>query len=172
MTAVHNQVNNTLKQIHHKQSTIHLEKAIHFNVDDWVLVHRRNLKVKAGNNHSRTNKWIGPHKVTKAVGSHAYQLEVLEGTRWYNVVHTTLLKPFRRRDEPQDMDNDDSNFYEVESIIDSRRNRGVVNYRVRWVGYTQFKDTREMLDMLNNCPLKLQEFLERFPNKPHDLRNV
>jgi len=107
MTTVNNQVHDTFKPINHKRSTIHLEKARHFNVDDWVLVDRRNLQVKAGNNPSLTNNWIGPYKVTKAIGSHAYQLEVPEGTRWPNVVHITLLKPFRRRDEPRDMDKDE-----------------------------------------------------------------
>jgi len=45
-----------------------------------------------------------------------------------------LLKPFRRRDEPLDMEEDEEDVYEVESIIDSRKNRGVVKYWVRWVG--------------------------------------
>jgi len=131
ITTVHNQVHDTLKQINNKRSTIHLEKARRFAVNDWVLVDRRNLQIRAGNNRSLTNKWIGPYKVLKAIGSHAYQLEVPEGTRWHNVVHTTLLKPFHRRDEDQDMDEDDPDVYEVESIVNSRKIRGVVKYRVR-----------------------------------------
>ena len=59
--------------------------------------------------------------VIKAIGSHAYRLEVPEGTRWHNVVHTTLLKPFRRRDETQDMDEDEEEIWEVEEIVNSRR---------------------------------------------------
>ena len=172
MTTVHNQVHDTLKQINIKRSAIHIEKARQFNVNDWVLVDRRNLQIKAGNNRSLTNKWIGPYKVTKAIGTHAYQLEVPQGTRWHNVVHTTLLKPFRRRDEPQDMEEDEEDVYEVESIIDSRKNRGVVKYRVRWVGYTQFEDTWETFDKLENCPLRVQEFREKHPNKPRDEREV
>jgi len=70
------------------------------------------------------------------------------------------------------MDEDEPDVYEVESIFDSRRNRAVVKYRVRWVGYTEFEDTWETLDMLDNCALKLQEFRERFPNKPHNPRSV
>ena len=81
MTKVYNQVHDTLKQINHKRRAIHLEKASHFNVNLWVLVDRRNLQIKVGNNRSLTNKWIGSYKVTKAIGTHAYQLEVLEGTR-------------------------------------------------------------------------------------------
>ena len=104
MTTVHNHIHDVLKKMNHRRSTLHIEKARQFNVDDWVLVDRRNLQVKAGNNKSLTYKWLGPYRVVKTIGSHAYRLEVPEGTRWHNVVHTTLLKPFRRGDEPQDMD--------------------------------------------------------------------
>jgi len=132
MTTVHNQVHNTLKQIHIKQSAIHIEKARHFDVNDWVLVDRRNFQIKVGNNYFFTNKWIGPYKVTKAIGTHAYQLELPQGTRWYNVVYTiTLLKPFCRRDESQDMEEYEEDIYQVKSIINFRRNWGVVKYRVR-----------------------------------------
>ena len=54
------------------------------------------------------------------MGSDAYGLEVPEGTRWHNIVHTTLLKPFRRRDEAQDMDEDEEEVWEVEEIYNSR----------------------------------------------------
>ena len=87
-------MHDSLKHINEKRSTIHIEKVRQFNIDDQVLVDRCNLPVKAGNNKSLTRKWLGPCKVIKAIGSHAYRLEVLEGTHWHNVVHTTLLKPF------------------------------------------------------------------------------
>ena len=107
MTIVHNHIHDILKRIYHKRSTLHVEKIRHFNIDDWVLVDRRNLQVKAGNNKWLTCKWLGPYKVIKAIGSHAYSLDVPESTRWRNVVYTTLLKPFKRRDEPQNMDEDE-----------------------------------------------------------------
>ena len=118
----------------------------------------RNLQVRAGNNRFLTNKWIGPYKVLEAIGSHAYRLEVPEGTQWHNVVHTILLKPFHRRDEDQDIDEDDPDVYEVESIVNSQKIRGVVKYRVHWVGYTEFEDTWETWDKLDNCLQKLREF--------------
>ena len=73
--------------------------------------------MNAGNNKLLTLKWLGPYKVIKAIGSHAYRLEVPVGTRWHNVVHTTLLKPLRRRDEPQDMSEDEEEMWEVEEIV-------------------------------------------------------
>ena len=126
LTAVHNHIHNVLKQINYKRSNLHIEKARHFNIDEWVLVDRRNLQVKTGNNKSLTQKWLGPYKVIKGIGSHAYRLEVPVGTRWYNVVHTILFQPFRRRDEPQDMDEDEEEIWEVEEIVNSRRVKGVV----------------------------------------------
>ena len=84
--------------------------------------------MKAGNNESLTCKWLGPYQVIKAIGSQAYRLEVPEGTGCHNVVHTTLLKPFRRRDEPQDMSEDEEEIWEVEEIVNSRRVKGVVQY--------------------------------------------
>ena len=124
MTTVHNQVHDTLKQINIKRSAIVIEKASQFNVNDWVLVDHRNFQIKAGNNRSLPNKWIGPYKVTKAIGTHAYQLEVPQSIRWHNVVHTTILKAFRRRDEPHDMEEDEEDVYKVKSIIDCRKTEG------------------------------------------------
>ena len=124
--AVHNKIHDTRKRINEKRSTIHIEKGRRVNIDDWVLVDRRNLQVKAGNNKSLTRKFLGPFAVIKAIGSHAYRLEVPEGTRWHNVVHTTLLKPFRRRYKPQDIDKDVAEVLEVEEIVNSRKLKGVV----------------------------------------------
>ena len=63
MTTVHNQIYDTLNRINEKRSSIHIEKARQFNIDDWVLVHRRKQQVKAGNNKSLTRKWLSPYKV-------------------------------------------------------------------------------------------------------------
>jgi hypothetical protein len=77
------------------------------------------------------NKWIGPYKFIETIGSHTYKLEVPEGTQWHNVVHTTLLKPFRTRDDPQDMDKDEDNeISEVKKILNSKKYAGVVKYRI------------------------------------------
>ena len=52
LTTVHYQIHDSLKRINEKRSTIHIEKATQFNIDHLVLVDRRNLQVKAGNNKS------------------------------------------------------------------------------------------------------------------------
>ena len=110
--------------------------------------------------------------IIKAISSYAYRLEVREGTRWHNVVHTTLLKPFRRRDEPQHMDEDEEQIWEVKEIVNSRKVKGVVQYRVQWTGCRELEDTWETFDHLDNCAEKLQEFRQNFLRKPRDERDV
>ena len=78
LTTVHLHIHNVLKQINHKQSTLHIGKARQYSIDDWVLVDRHNLQVKARKNKSQKRKWFRSYKVLKAIGSHDYQLEVPE----------------------------------------------------------------------------------------------
>ena len=99
-------------------------------------------------------------------------MEVPEVTRWHNVVHTTLLIPFRRRNEPQDINEDEAEVWEVEEIVNSRTLKEVVQYPVRWAGCTEFEDTWETIDHLDNCPDKLKEFRQKFLRKPRDAREV
>ena len=54
------------------------------------------------------------------------------------------------------MDEDEAEVWEVEEIVNSRTVQGVVPYRVRWAGCTEFEDTCETIDHLNNCPDKLK----------------
>ena len=172
MTTVHNQIHDTLKRINEKRSTIHIEKARQFNIDDWVLVDRRKLQVKAGNNKSLTRKWIVPYQVIKAMGSHAYRLKVPEETRWHNVVHSKQLTPFRRRDEPQDMDADEAEVSEVERIENSRICKGVVQSRFRWAGCAGFEDTWEPINHLYKCADKLKEFRQKFHRNTREEKEV
>ena len=81
MTTVYNDIHNVLKRINYKPRIFHVEKARYYNIDDWVLLARQNLPVNARNNNSLTCKQLGPYKVTQEIGSHAYQLEIPEGTQ-------------------------------------------------------------------------------------------
>ena len=169
---MHNHIHNVLKRRNYKRNTLLAEKALHFNIDDWVLVDRRNRQVKARNNTSQTRKWLGPYKVVNAIGSQPYRLEFPESMRWHNVVHATLLKQFRRRVQSQCMDEDVKKIWEGEEIVNSRRVKGVVQYRVRWTGCTELEDTWYTFEHSDNCPKKLQEFQQKFPRKPRDKRDV
>jgi len=135
MTAVHNDIHNTLKHINDKRSRLSLDKALLYNPGDKVLVDRRNLTIKSGNNRTLTSKYIGPFTVKLKLGSHAYEVETPNRIRLHKVIHTSLLKLFQERPEGQidiDEDKTDKLFFVVEKIINSRRVRGQVQYRVCW----------------------------------------
>ena len=70
------------------------------------------------------------------------------------------------------MEVDDKEIWEVEEIVNSRRVKGVVQYRMRQSGCTELEDTWEKFDNLDNCSEKLTEFRAKFPRKPRDERDV
>ena len=88
------------------------------------------------------------------------------------MVHTTLLKPFRDLAEPQELHEDEQVNYEVDQIVDSRKVRGKVQCRVRWVGYFEMEDTSEVFEAWDNCADKSRQYREAFPRKPRDERDV
>ena len=82
------------------------------------------------------------------------------------------LKPFRQRNKPQDIDEDEEEMWEVEEIVNTRRVKGVLPYQVRWTGCTKLEDIWETFEHLDNLSEKLQEFWRKFLRKPQDERDV
>ena len=66
------------------------------------------------------------------------------------------------------MDENEAEVWEVEEIVNSRTVKGVVQYRVRWAGCTEFEDIWETIDHQNNCPDKLKELRQEFRRKVRD----
>ena len=89
------------------------------------------------------SKWIGPYKVIRKVGTHAYELDIPKGTRLRKVIHTTLLKLFKERAEPQTMEvqEDEDMEFDVEEILNSVRRNGKVLYQIRCEEYGADNDT-------------------------------
>ena len=68
------------------------------------------------------------------------------------------------------MDEDEAEIWEVEEIVNSRTMKGVMQYRVHWVGCTGFEDTWETIGHLDNGPDKVKKFRQKFLRKPRDER--
>lgn len=130
ITAVHNDIHNTLKHINKKRSGIYLDKARTYQPGNNVRVDRRTLTIESENNRTLTLKFVGPFTVRRKVGSQAYDVETPDKMRLHKVIHTSLLKPFRVREgEDIDVDDDDEEMYfVVESIVNSCQVRGNVEY--------------------------------------------
>ena len=56
--------------------------------------------------------------------------------------------------------------YEVEKVIDSRKAKGGVRYKVKWKGYGPHEMTWEPLTNLTNARETVEEFHMKFPHKP------
>jgi len=97
MTAIHNDIYNTLKHINDKRSGLSLDQVQSYNPGDKVLVDRYNLTIKSGNNRTLTSEYIGPFTDKQKVKSHAYEVETPDWIRLHKVIHTSLLKPFREQ---------------------------------------------------------------------------
>ena len=79
------------------------------------------------------------------ISQYAYKLDVPANYHLHNIIYTFLLKPFRTRSQLQNECNLEFNEedikFDVQAIIDSRKYRNKVEYRVRWDGYQEQDDT-------------------------------
>ena len=100
----------------------------------------------------------------------------------HNVIHTTLLKPFKTRKDPQveddQQDHDDEDIiYGVDHIVNSRSRRiqgqKRVEYRIRWEGYQEQDDTWQLFEDLGQGVYPaLIEFHQKNPHAAKDQRVV
>lgn len=158
LSKVHAEIAGTLRSINKSrmQHSINKDKARTFAIGDLVLVDRRNLTIKAGNNRSLTNKYIGPFKVLGRKGRHAYKLDIPKRMRVHYVVHVSLLKPFKNRITMQENEsvNDGEDFYTVEKIVDSKRFHSGIKYLVQWEGYGADENMWEPFEHLQSDSIK------------------
>ena len=178
MENVHREIHQLLRQEKKaRASKAPPGKAREFEIGEQVLVDRRNLTIREGTR-KLSDKYIGPFTVAAKVGSSAYRLELPKRIRMHNVIHVSLLKPYKSRpglewrlediaEEGKDLE------YDVEGIIDSRKRRSGVVYRTRWLDCTEEEDTWEPWDNLKGSEeteALLRKFHEEHPNKPRDPR--
>ena len=117
-----------------------------FQRGELVLLSAKNLKQKRSNK-KLSDKAIGPFRVRKRIGTQAYHLWLPPAYRIHPVFHVSLLEPYQRR--PGDVSvpeypvpdlEDDDEIGEVEEILKKRKEKGVLKYLVRWVGYSKEYD--------------------------------
>ncbi len=88
--------------------------------------------------------------------------------------HVSLLEryianplPGRTIPPPPPVEIDGEEEFEVEAIVDSRKFRKQLQYRVQWKGYAGVDEyTWESPEDVNHCPDLVAAFHERYPKKP------
>jgi hypothetical protein len=121
------------------------------------------------------DKRFGPFKVIEKVGKSAYKLQIPKRWRSIHPVHNeTLLTPYHKPQFPSQPRNTNPPpevvgkelEYEVDEILDSRKIRGTIKYKVSWKGYGPHEISWEPVAHLMNAKEKVEEFHKKFPSKP------
>jgi hypothetical protein len=118
--------------------------------------------------------YLGPYKVEKCVGTHAYRLKLPAAmSRLHPVFHVVKLLPAPRDPipgrrptavpEPELIDGEEH--YEVEEILDSRLFWNKLQYLVAWKGYGYEENTWANAEDVNAEEL-IQEFYHANPGAP------
>ena len=135
----------------------------------WLL--RRNIKTTRPSDKLDVKR-LGPYKIVEAVNTRAFRLELpSDMTRTHPVFHVSLLEPYhgntipgRAAPPPPPIEVEGELEYEVESIVDSRRFRRQLQYRVVWKGYPEAN--WEPAVHVAHCAELVSSFHSKYPDKP------
>ncbi|KAF8748123.1 hypothetical protein RHS01_11031 [Rhizoctonia solani] len=95
-----------------------------YSVGKKVWLDGKNVELRTNSN-KLDPKRLGPFEITKKISSHAYRLNLPETLKIHDVHFLT--------DPPETIEGEEE--YEVEQIIDSKRQQGKWFYLIKWKGY-------------------------------------
>ena len=135
-----------------------------FKVGQKVWLEATNLKLPYPST-KIAPKRLGPFKITKKIGTRAYQLEIPNRWKIHNVFHAALLTPFKEtdahgpafEDPPPDIINEEEE-YEVEKILAHRKQGRGYRYLIHWKGYPNSSDSWEPTANLERASKILQKY--------------
>ncbi|QRV73677.1 Retrotransposable element Tf2 protein [Ceratobasidium sp. AG-Ba] len=138
-------------------------------VGDKVWLDTRNIKTERPVAKLSARK-IGPYKVLKREGTHAFKLELPHTLSVDPVFHTSLVSlkkddPFGHGppQPPAEVTPDGEEEYKVEKILDSQKQQNQVQYLVHWKGYDPKSNTWEPLKHLDTAMGAVQKFHKENP---------
>ena len=119
-------------------------------------------------------------RVIRHIGRDSYKLELPEGmSQFHPVFHTSLLSPDPNNPLPGQVSAPPAPIqvpnttgesthkeWEVEEVLDSRWHYRHLEYQVKWTGYPLEPRKWYRALLLTNAPDSVQEFHNRYPDKP------
>ncbi|QRW16712.1 Retrotransposable element Tf2 protein [Rhizoctonia solani] len=134
-----------------------------YSVGEKVWLDGKNVELRTNSN-KLDPKQLGPFKIVEKISSHAYRLELPETLKIHDVFYVGLLskthkspsQPFPDQPPPETIEGEEE--YEVEQIIDSKRQRGKWFYLIKWKGYGPEDNSWEPEELLEHS----QEEIKRF----------
>ena len=157
-----------------KYTDKHRGETPEYRVGDKVLLDGRNLTLLVPTR-KFAKRNLGPYKIVKKHGKLNYELALPRNIRIHPVIYAGLLIPYKTKDYPGRMVGinpdpeiiNDEPEYEVEEILDIRKEGNKYQYHVKWEGYSEDEATWEPLDKgLANASEYIKEWHEANPDKP------
>jgi len=118
---------------------------------------------------------FGPYEVLEKIGEKAYKLKFPSSMRIHNVFNVDLLEPKKpdlfNRDPvalPPIITPEGEEEYEVEEILDTKLNRGRIQYLVKWKGYDASENKWIKRAEAENIQTLINEFHEKNPTAIKD----
>ncbi|KAF8713103.1 hypothetical protein RHS03_00686, partial [Rhizoctonia solani] len=144
-----------------------------YSVGEKVWLDGKNVELRTNSN-KLDPKQLGPFEVVEKVSSHAYCLKLPETLKIHDVFYVGLLskahkspsQPFPERPPPETIEGEEE--YEVEQIIDSKRQRGKWFYLIKWKGYGPEDNSWEPEELLEHSQEEIQRFNKSQLKKARD----
>jgi hypothetical protein len=167
----HRVLRENLLQAKEKQTKYAGGKEITFEVGDRVWLSTRHFRTTRPSK-KLDYKRAGPYTVSKTINKNAYKLDLPKTMRNHNVFHVSLLDRYtpptigQPPSEPHPVIVDDSEEWEVDRILDSKRRYRKLHYLVQWAGYSHVHTSWEPAANLENTWELVEEFHQKHPGKP------
>ncbi|KAF8751199.1 hypothetical protein RHS01_08647 [Rhizoctonia solani] len=134
-----------------------------YSVGEKVWLDGKNVELRTNSN-KLDPKRLGPFEVTEKISSHTYRLNLPETLKIHDVFYVGLLskahesasQPFPNQPPPETIEGEEE--YEVEQILDSKRQQGKWVYLIKWKGYGPEDNSWEPKELLENSQEEIQRF--------------
>ena len=158
-----------------RKADVHRQPAP-FQVGDKVWLSTRNLTTTRPSRKLDYRK-IGPYRIIEKINNVAFRLQLPHTFQIHPVFHTSLLSPHIEKDIPGRRTQplppvllENGPEWEVEELVDVRKGnrKGARGWEwlVRWKGFGVGDDSWETQEELLRAPEALQDFYQRYPEKP------
>lgn len=161
-------------QATHKEfSDEHRASGLRYKVGDKVWLLRKNIKTKRPSDKLDYKK-IGPYKVTRAIGTRAYELALEPHNKIHNVFHSSLLEPYTtdrirgRKQQPRpSVEIVDEASWQIEKIIKAFYMNRKLKYLVHWKDFgTKDRTIEDAETVHEDVPDLVKQFHEDNPTAP------
>jgi truncated hemoglobin YjbI len=171
LAETHQKLRENLMEAQERQAKYAGGKEVTFEVRDKVWLSTRNIRTTRPSK-KLDYKRAGPYTVSKVINKNAYKLDLPKMMRIHDVFHVSLLDSYtppiagQPPSEPQPTIVDDSDEWEVERILDSKRRYRRLHYLVQWAGYNYIRTSWEPAENLEHAQELVDGFHRENPDKP------